>query len=30
MTLCCGTLISKFAPDYAEKVIKPDSIPTNQ
>ena len=30
MTVCCGTLINKFAPDYAEQVIKPDSIPTRQ
>jgi DNA-binding transcriptional ArsR family regulator len=28
MTACCGMLISRFAPDYASKVIQPDSIPT--
>lgn len=28
MTYCCGMLISNFAPDYAKRVIQPDSIPT--
>ncbi len=27
MTVCCGTLVRKFAPDYAEKVISVDAIP---
>ena len=29
LTYCCGILINNFAPDYAEQVIQPDSIPTN-
>lgn len=28
MTLCCGNLITHFAPDFAERVIQPASIPT--
>lgn len=28
MTLCCGTLITTFAPDFVQKVIKPESILT--
>lgn len=28
MTMCCGTLITQFAPDFASNVIKPESIPT--
>jgi ArsR family transcriptional regulator len=27
MTVCCGSLVRSFAPDYAEKVIAMDSIP---
>ena len=28
MTMCCGSLITTFAPDFAGKVIKPESILT--
>ena len=28
MTLCCGSLITQFAPDFVEQVIKPESILT--
>ena len=27
-TLCCGQLVRSFAPDYAEKLISVDEIPT--
>lgn len=26
VTVCCGLLVQQFAPDYANQVIKPDSI----
>ena len=26
LTSCCGILISRFAPDYAEQIIRPDEI----
>ena len=26
MTTCCGTLITTFAPDFAQQVINPDAI----
>lgn len=29
-TVCCGLLVKNFAPNYAEKVIKLDKIPTNE
>ena len=25
ITLCCGSLVSKFAPDYAERFVKADA-----
>ena len=28
MTMCCGSLISTFAPDFAGQVIQPESILT--
>jgi len=28
MTMCCGSLITTFAPDYAQQVIQPKSIIT--
>jgi len=28
MTMCCGSLITTFAPDFAGQVIKPESILT--
>ena len=28
MTMCCGSLITQFAPDFAGQVIKPESILT--
>ena len=28
MTLCCGSLVSKFAPDYVERFAKAESIVT--
>lgn len=28
MTMCCGSLITTFAPDFAERVIQPESILT--
>lgn len=27
LTVCCGTLVRSFAPDYAEKVVPVDAIP---
>ena len=27
-TVCCNMLVQSFAPDYAEKVIRADEIPT--
>jgi ArsR family transcriptional regulator len=27
MTLCCGSLVQTFAPDYSEKLIAVESIP---
>ncbi len=29
LTVCCGLLVRNFAPNYAEKVITLDEIPTN-
>jgi ArsR family transcriptional regulator len=26
MTVCCGALVSTFAPDYADNIVDPDSI----
>jgi hypothetical protein len=26
MTTCCGTLITTFAPDFAQQVINPEAI----
>ena len=26
MTVCCGTLIGKFAPDYAEQFVRADAV----
>lgn len=26
-TVCCGMLVRRFAPDYADKMIDPDDIP---
>lgn len=28
MTMCCGSLINEFAPDFAKQVINPESILT--
>ncbi len=28
MTMCCGSLITEFAPDFAKQVINPESILT--
>lgn len=30
LTVCCGTLIRAFAPDYAPQVILPDEIETRR
>ncbi len=30
MTVCCGTLINSFAPDYSANIIPPDSIPVKR
>lgn len=30
LTVCCGTLIRVFAPDYAPQVILPDEIETRR
>ncbi len=30
MTVCCGMLVRSFAPNYAEKVITVDDIPTKE
>jgi len=29
-TVCCGQLVRSFAPNYAEKVIGLDEIPTQE
>ncbi|NLX10959.1 MAG: winged helix-turn-helix transcriptional regulator [Chloroflexi bacterium] len=30
LTVCCGVLVTAFAPDYAKQVIRPEDIPVRE